>query len=159
MQVRTRLRCIVTTIDSNSCLAVMSQTLPLSFNIFLPFSDFHRAPGNDHFFSANTAVIKRMSNHEAYTDELFITAYPHPYWQTAPFLSIASIKNETRSLKIAFMHNTLLCYCESCDEFCQVQYITVIGSVTVLSWTCLFQCSLILVRTTTHKVLFLNVLC
>ena len=66
MQVRTRLRCIVTTIDSNSCLAVMSQTLPLSFNIFLPFSDFHRAPGNDHFFSANTAVIKWMSNHGTY---------------------------------------------------------------------------------------------
>ena len=41
-------------------LAVMSQTLPLSFNI----SDFYRAPsGNDHFFSANTAVIKRASNH------------------------------------------------------------------------------------------------
>ena len=39
---------------------------PIPFNIFLPFSDFHRAPGNDHFFSANTAVIKRMSNHEIY---------------------------------------------------------------------------------------------
>ena len=37
MQVRAWLRCAVATIDSNSCLAVMSQILPLSSIIFLPF--------------------------------------------------------------------------------------------------------------------------
>ena len=44
-----------------------------------------------------------------HTDELFITAYPHPYWQTAPFLTIASIRlsnykvHETQSAKIALL--------------------------------------------------------
>ena len=118
----------VATIDSNSCFyattSIMSQILPLSSIIFLPFLtsiEFHQE-----MTTSLTAVINWMSNHETYTDELFITAYACPDWLTAPFLSIASIQTvqllsswNSESLKIAFT-NTLLCYFVSCDEFCQV---------------------------------------
>ena len=120
----------------------MSQILPLSFNISLPFLtsiELHQE-----MTTSLTAVIKWMSNHEA-TNELFIIAYACSDWLTAPFLTIASIQTvqllsswNSESLKIAFT-NTLLCYFVSCDEFCQVQYNIVIESVTVLSWTCCFS--------------------
>ena len=79
MQVRAALRYAVATIDSFSCFCgttsiVMSQSPPL----ISPLSDFYRAPsGNDHFFLAITAVNNECQTMK-HTDELFITAYPHP---------------------------------------------------------------------------------
>ena len=110
---------------------------PIPFNIFLPFSDFHRAPGNDHFFSANSNECQ-ITKH---TDEVFMIAYRHPDRQTV--YSINTDCSTTKFMKLGvpklLSQTHLLCYCVSCDEFCQVQYIIVIESVTVLSSTCCFS--------------------
>ena len=74
------------------CSIVMSQTLTQFQYLSRPLSDFYRAPsGNDHFFYVSSDQTNVKSRNIA-TNELFITAYPHPDWQTAPFLSIASIQ-------------------------------------------------------------------
>ena len=106
--------------------------------IFLPFSDFHRAPGNDHFFSANTAVMKWMYNHEIYQWSFYDGLSTSR--STNCTLLDYSINTEFMKLGVSKLlsQTHLLCYCVSCDEFCQVQYIIVIESVTVLSSTCCF---------------------
>ena len=155
------LRCIVATIDSNSCFYATSSYVSdtsTQFNYLSPLSDFYRAPSGTVHFLTIVAVIEWKWNHEP-ADELFITAYACPDWLANCTLlgySInTTVKLATKFMKLGECQNCFhkhVSYCVSCDEFCQVQYITVIGSVTVLSWMCLFQCSLILVRTTTHKV-------
>ena len=95
--VRAGLRCAVATVDSNFCYVllllllllllctVMSQTPPLSCNVFLPFLTFVES----HQQWSNQFQITKP------TDELFITAYPCPDWVTAPFLTIASYFSQT----------------------------------------------------------------
>ena len=143
MQVRAWLRCAVATIDSNSCSTtsiIVSQTLPLSFNLFLPFLtsiELHQE------MFTSSQLCQRWSNEcqiTKPTDELFITAYACPDWLTAPFLSsINTDCQTTKFMKLGECQNCFhkhVSYCVSCDEFCQVQYIIVIESVTVLSSTC-----------------------
>ena len=117
------------------------------------FSDFHRAPGNDHFFSANTAVIKQMSNHE--THQWTVHHSSSMSRLTNYILLVYSTNTDCSTTKFMKLGESQNCfhkhiYCVSCDEFCQVQYIIVIESVTVLSSTC---CSVFLdTCTIMHKV-------
>ena len=134
----------------------MSPTLPLSSIIFLPFSDFCRAPGNDHFLaiysSSDQTNVKSCTKH---TNELFIIAYRMSRLTNCTLLvfSINTDYQTTKFMKLGvsklLSQTHLLCYCVSCDEFCQVQYIIVIESVTVYHQH-VVQCSWILVRSCTR---------
>ena len=117
---------------------------PIPFQYLSLLSDFHRAPGNDHFFSANTAVIKRMYNHEIYQWSVYDSLSTSR--STNCTLLVKSINTDCRTTKFVKLEVSkllsqahLLCYCVSCDEFCQVQYIIVMETVTVLSSTCCFS--------------------
>ena len=133
----------------------MSQILPLSSIIFLPFLtsiELHQE-----MTTSLTAVINRMSNHETYTDELFIIAYACPDWLTAPFLSIASIQTvqllsswNSESLKIAFTNTFVVLLCElwwilsSAVYYCNREcYCFIMNNMNVV------QCSWILVQSYT----------
>ena len=123
----------------------MSEILPLSSIIFLPFSDFYRAPSGTVHFLAIVAVIKWKSNHETYQ---WTVHYNLRLSMSNCALLGFSINTTVKLLsswkrvKISAFTNTLLCtntlscYCVSCDEFCQVQYIE---NVTILPSTCCFS--------------------
>ena len=138
MQVRAWLRCAVATTDSNSCfyatIAVMSEILPLSSIIFLPFLTFIEL--HQEMITSLTAVIIWMSNHETY------------WWTVHLSLCMSRLTNctllgysiNTDCSTTKFMElgvSKLLSQTHYCVtlwvlmNFFQVQYIIVIESVTV----------------------------
>ena len=114
---------------------VISQTLPLSFNIFLPFLISTVPSGNDHFL-AITTVIKWTLNHETYWWTLHHSVFMS---RMTNFTLLGYSINTTVKLHLQGCQTCLiLCYYVSCDEFL-LSTVYYCDSVTVLSWTCCFS--------------------